>query len=359
MRPIHTITDSELLSNLKQIYSPPTAQKHANPMRKSTKKCTKHASGATKSSSARGPKCKSADDKDANRRHKALERQFTLAQQKAQTSGHQRSSLPELSVPDSATQPHSLFSGPQGLPPGIVTPHRPNVAGSHGDPAPSLAGPAVESHAHPQERRSAPEATFTPTAAGLHAGEGPHPGLPCDIQTVISETISRTLMASAQQGAHLSSMSAAPPPHVDSYVNIDLHDSSQQDSVHGEDSLLDDDDHRDMEFSDNEGMLPDRPAFTGLFRLSLFKSLLHKAKRTTNLATSVGQPDQEVASHPHDELFTVPKTEQNFIPCPQLFTEVIKWPWNLPGSLVVPNGLDKKLYCSAPCLQLQWYLLPY
>lgn len=85
-------------------------------------------------------------------------------------------------------------------------------------------------------------------------------------------------------------------------------------------------------------------------RLS-FKSLLHKAKVTTNIVVSDDQSIQQGASHPHDELFTVPKTEQEFIPCPQLFMEVVQRPWVQPSSLLAPNGHDKKLYCSAPNFQ--------
>lgn len=36
---------------------------------------------------------------------------------------------------------------------------------------------------------------------------------------------------------------------------------------------------------------------------------------------------------------------------PQLFSELVQQPWELPGSLAAPNSLDKKLYCSVPNLQ--------
>lgn len=47
----------------------------------------------------------------------------------------------------------------------------------------------------------------------------------------------------------------------------------------------------------------------------------------------------------------MPKVEQEFILCPQLFSEVVQRPWGIPGSLASLNGLDKKLYCSVLNLQ--------
>lgn len=46
-----------------------------------------------------------------------------------------------------------------------------------------------------------------------------------------------------------------------------------------------------MTFSDNEGLGPDQPAFSGLFRLQVFKSLLFKAQNTTRLGCT--PPTQE------------------------------------------------------------------
>lgn len=54
--------------------------------------------------------------------------------------------------------------------------------------------------------------------------------------------------------------------------------------------MLDDDDRGDMEFSDDEGMLPDKPTFLGLFRPSLFKSLLP----LSNVGPFSGSPSTHV-----------------------------------------------------------------
>lgn len=106
-----------------------------------------------------------------------------------------------------------------------------------------------------------------------------------------------------------------------------------------------------MELSEDEGIAPDKPVFSGLFIPSLFKSLLHKAKVTTKLADASLQDTQQAPSQPHDNLFSALKMEKEFIPCPQLFSEVVQHSWNSPSSLAALTALDKKLYCSAPSLQ--------
>lgn len=108
----------------------------------------------------------------------------------------------------------------------------------------------------------------------------------------------------------------------------------------------------DIEFSEDEDLLPDTPAFTGLFRPSLFKSLLHKARLTTNLGASDALPSvSDAATGPHDALFKLSKPDKELIPCPQLFSEVIQNSWSQSGSLTAPSSQDKRLYCAAPELE--------
>lgn len=59
--------------------------------------------------------------------------------------------------------------------------------------------------------------------------------------------------------------------------------SSSQASLSGEEL------GRDIDLSDDEGLLPDQPAFLGLFRPHL--SLLHKAKTTTQQGFIQTVPD--------------------------------------------------------------------
>lgn len=44
----------------------------------------------------------------------------------------------------------------------------------------------------------------------------------------------------------------------------------------------------------------------------------------------------------------IPKPDQDFVPCPDLFSQVIQRPWECPGSLSGPTSHDKQMYCSAP-----------
>lgn len=48
-------------------------------------------------------------------------------------------------------------------------------------------------------------------------------------------------------------------------------------SIHSEDSLVGEYEINDQELSEDEGLIQDKPAFSGLFRSTLFKSLLYKA----------------------------------------------------------------------------------
>lgn len=130
-------------------------------------------------------------------------------------------------------------------------------------------------------------------------------------------------------------------------------DSPKHVSSHSEGSILEEDYHGDLEFSEDEGMVLDTPASAGLFRPSVFKSLLHKAKLTTNMGVEGISSTQDLdSSNPHNGLFRVPKPEQDFIPCPALFSEVIQRPRNQPGLLAGPNTHDKKFYCAAPNLDV-------
>lgn len=128
-------------------------------------------------------------------------------------------------------------------------------------------------------------------------------------------------------GSNLPSFSAnyQPQSQVQVLENPRLDSPSQHSSVEDVDSWRGEEDQGDPEFSDNEGVLPDRPAFMGLFCPSVFKSLLHKAKVTTNMGVDETPIDQsQRALNPHGDLFSVSTPDQEFIPCLQLFTEVIQ-----------------------------------
>lgn len=159
------MADSSLSSDLEHEPSPPRAKQKAVPQVHSVP--PSHTSRKSKSSLSA--------DKDALRRHKALERQFDKARQAAATS---------VFAPDRPTTPHGFPSvDPEASSAGLSAPPHdgdPSVTagpsgGSHGlSKKTSLSLPDVSSvglakSILPLPRQ--PEVTFTPTAAGLHALE--------------------------------------------------------------------------------------------------------------------------------------------------------------------------------------------
>lgn len=119
--------------------------------------------------------------------------------------------------------------------------------------------------------RRAPEVTFTPTAAGLHDGEGHGADPALDLQTMVSEAISRIFLVGIQQAACSSSTTVKPLVPVP--ISAVSESPSVQESIHSEGSLQDKDYFEEFNLSDDKGMAPDMPAFPGLFRPSLFKSI--------------------------------------------------------------------------------------
>lgn len=341
------MADLVLSSDIEQPDSPPQEHRPKKPGHKSFKPTTRRAAGRKKASSPLPSKRSTSSVKDAQRLHKALERQFAKAQQKAHSTQLQVASNTEAVLPgpdnSSCTMAEQLHSGPsEGEGQQQHFPFRSTREDQFTFPSvmmPKL--PVV-----PSPRRPAPEAMVTPTAAGLRLGEGQSTALSMDIQTFIVETISKAMALGFQQEGYFPSMSAS--LQLPASLDPGPGSPSQQDSTHSTDFLWGDDDLGDPEFSEDEGLLPDKPAFTGLFRPSIFKSLLHKAKVSTNMGVSEAPVVQsQGAHHPHDDLLVVPSTEQEFIPCPKLFAEVIQKQWSQPGSLAAPSGHNKKLYCTA------------
>lgn len=301
------------------------------------------------------PKASTALDKDTLWHHRALERQYNKAKQTVQASLELGTGPPQLATPlqGPMVQGETLPAAPPPrLLPGELADSGPPLGLSRGVslslPDVSAAGLAAS---HTPLRRQ-PEATFTPTAAGLRAAEGCLSGSQLDFQSLLSTALSSLLAAGIQQATHppLQSLPiqhlAQANPSTGAHSPPCKESASSIDSKHGEDCP------EDIEFSEDEGLLPDAPAFTGLFRPSLLKSLLHKARLTTNLGKNdTPLSKSQIASGPHDLLFRLSKPDKDFIPCPQLFSEVIRNPWTQPGSLTTPSSQDKRLHCAVPELE--------
>lgn len=188
----------------------------------------------------------------------------------------------------------------------------------------SYTGPVVPPPVPPQGEylpsptiRRAPEAKFTPTAAGLRVGEGHVAGPALDFQSMVSEAISRIFAAGIQQASRLTPTAIAVPPQVQAASPGTSGLAPVQEYVHSEGSLQDEEYLGDLDLSEDEGMEPDMPAFPGLFKPSLLKSLLHKAKVATNMGLGSAPASQaQDASGPSEHFFRVPKQEPEFVPCP-------------------------------------------
>lgn len=79
--------------------------------------------------------------------------------------------------------------------------------------------------------------------------------------------------------------------------------------------------------------------------------LLFEALSVTRLSGTPNSSEAPTTSaNPASLLFAEPQVEPETVPARKLFTNVIQRQWTLPGSVLTPNGLDKRLYQSAPSL---------
>ncbi|XP_060547661.1 lamina-associated polypeptide 2, isoforms alpha/zeta-like [Pantherophis guttatus] len=168
---------------------------------------------------------------------------------------------------------------------------------------------------------------------------------------MLARVIKQGLAQCLQQG------NPAPEPHLlqhhrpdpagDSVSELDLADSvASPDHA----SLSELDEVPDPALSDDEGLVPDRTPFIGLFKPQLFRSLLRKAIVTTRLGNVSSVPPDSVISDPASAVFAEAAVDPETIPAPKLFLDVLQRQWNLPGAGPSPNSLDKRLYNSAPAL---------
>lgn len=109
----------------------------------------------------------------------------------------------------------------------------------------------------------------------------------------------------------------------------------------------------DIVLSDDDSEETDKPAFQGLFKPALFKSLLRKAKIATNMDLGCNQVSSSSnTAESVNNLFPMPTSDSDYVPWPDLFAQVVKKPWERPGSMSAPNNFDRKLYCASPDLDL-------
>lgn len=287
--------------------------------------------------------------KDAARRHRAPEHQMDSARKATLMS---LGLAPRLAPSSSATgglDSGGPSRGASGVSSDALSSSRPGSLSanvrrlSSSLPDVSRAGlsPAATSSRPP------PEATFTPTAAGLRPEEDAPAAGNLDLPSLLSSLSSLLAAGLPQSGqpplrAPSASTSARGRHSTRPRSPVREEAGSSANSDQGEDFP------EDLEFSEDEGLAPDAPAFTGLFRPALFRSLLHKARLAMNFSAPETDPNSgQLEKGPLDSLFKLSKPDKDCIPLPQLFSEVIKSPWTQPGYLTAPSSLDKKLYCAS------------
>ncbi|XP_058052191.1 uncharacterized protein LOC131204695 [Ahaetulla prasina] len=197
--------------------------------------------------------------------------------------------------------------------------------------------------------KASPEATFTPTAAGLRPRETQGPEMDDQMKRMISEAIAQGIAAGLQQRQQAAPAAPETPLHQDQCVasqhQRDLFQGSHSTPSSMQSKLsLSDEDQKEMELSEYEGMAPPPPA--RLFRPALFKSLLLKAKAAAHLGAD--SATTESALNPSELLFSEPVAEKEEIPSPKLFQDVVQRQWAQPGVLPPPSGTDKRFYNMAP-----------
>lgn len=138
------------------------------------------------------------------------------------------------------------------------------------------------------------------------------PILSAEMQEVITRAISQGKAKGLQRRDRSTARAAPSRPRKEGTGSRRMRHPSMESSVVSEDSAWEE---QEQEFS------PDAPAFSGLFKSNLFKSILHKTKIITQLGSKT-QADQgssdPVAPTPRDSIFKVQALAEELVLVPSL-----------------------------------------
>ncbi|XP_070591654.1 uncharacterized protein [Erythrolamprus reginae] len=184
-----------------------------------------------------------------------------------------------------------------------------------------------------------PSATFTPTAAGLREQSDAWQAFSPAIQDMVANAYSQGI-AAATQRAHTFPLQAtqprdpwsAPPPPTGLDSMADDHSNFEQDSDHG------------MDLSDDEFTLPEQPAMAGLFKPSLFRVLLHKAKQALDVPGAVAPVESGDGRRTSATLCKEAVKESDKVPALEIFLQNVKRPWQHPAAAQGPSNLERRFY---------------
>uniref|UniRef100_A0A2D4IWT4 Uncharacterized protein n=1 Tax=Micrurus lemniscatus lemniscatus TaxID=129467 RepID=A0A2D4IWT4_MICLE len=274
--------------------------------------------GGSKKDRNRGPS--KAAQKDASRRHKALERQIEKSMQMAEKQPLQ-AETPGAPMPLDLSRSSHPRRAPAPTPPRReATPRRP------------------------------PTATFTPTAAGLRQEEPLPQEMSQDLKAWIELAISRGIAVGVQQSlaarrerpesdsnsvrslgeSYVSQIPVQtggdPPSPGQSHTDLREGEDDEfmdQIGVHSDQDTQVEEPLEQPMSDDEEHLRPDQPSFTGLFKPQVFKSLLFKARTIARLDKQIPDSQQSVREESEDLIFSQPTTEVDVIPVPKMFEDLL------------------------------------
>lgn len=193
-----------------------------------------------------------------------------------------------------------------------------------------------------------PESAPPPPPADLASGIGQHSIflLPKQIQNIISAAVHQSLAAQFRPPSRALSVASGASASRLADCREDALQGAAPDSpisTGSQVSSLAEAELHEFDLSEDEGLPPDQPAFTGLFPQALFKSLLFKAVNTAGLRPPFPAQMPTPAAHGAlDPLFAEPPKAVDSIPTPPLFLDVIRKQWISPGAAPTPSTMDKK-----------------
>lgn len=188
------------------------------------------------------------------------------------------------------------------------------------------------------------EAMFTPRATGSRPDQQLNPLSLPNFQDIIANTIKRGITAGLQHWAECASdvapeLSAEPTNNLPAERSLSPARSQRSQSPVSEEGEI-----RDADLSEDQGMALKQPAFSGLFQLSLFKSLLFKAKTSAKLEAKASSTTIHAQPTSAETLFSEQITEAETVPAPNLFVDVVQRQWASPTSGSMPSSADKRFY---------------
>lgn len=182
-----------------------------------------------------------------------------------------------------------------------------------------------------------------PVARGIRPAENQGPNLSVEMQQVIERAIERGITAGLHRERQSSKRTTARSSQQSVRRDQVQGPASPGTSIATEVSILEEDNIGQQELSEDENP-PDKPAFTELFKPSLFKAILHKARASTELGSSnQGEAAASGSQDPKEGLFKENAPAQDLVPVSDLFVNVVQRPWAQPCSLTNPSEADKNI----------------